>query len=89
MRLKEGFRIRPLGREFIVTAEGLGQVNFNRMIALNSSAAFLWNQVGGKDFEAEDLANLLVEKYDVGYEKALADSKSIAEKWIEAGIAEK
>jgi len=88
MKLKEGFRIRPLGREFIVTAEGLAQVNFNRMIALNSSAAFLWNEVGGKDFEAEDLAKLLVDKYEVTYEKALEDSKAIAQKWIEAGIAE-
>jgi len=61
-------------------------VNFNKMISLNASAAYLWNAVVGKEFSVEDLANLLTDQYEVDKETALRDSKAIAEKWIEAGI---
>lgn len=89
MKIKDGFRLRTLGTEYIVTAEGDRQINFNKIISLNSSAAFLWKNVEGKDFTAEDLADLLVGEYDVDRERAIEDSKAISVKWIEAGIVEK
>lgn len=88
MKLKKGFKLRPLAREFILTAEDISQVNFNKMISMNSTAAYLWEAVADKEFTAGDLAALLVEKYEVDEATALKDSESIAEKWIEAGIAE-
>ena len=39
MKLVEGFRLRQLGGEFIVTPESVAQINFNKLISLNSSAA--------------------------------------------------
>lgn len=80
--------MRPLGKEFIITAESTSQINFNKMISLNSSAAYLWQSVVDKEFTVEDLANLLVEKYEIDMEVATRDSKALAEKWIEAGIVE-
>lgn len=88
MRLKEGFRMRTLGRDVILTAEGLNSVNFNKMISLNSSAAYLWERVSDREFTPEDLAEMLMEKYDVDRDTALKDSRAVAESWIEAGIAE-
>lgn len=88
MRLKEGFRLRNLCREYIVVAEGLQQVNFNKMIALNATAAYLWQKVEGKEFTVQDLADLLTAEYEVDAETALKDSEAIAQKWMEAGIAE-
>lgn len=86
MKIAEGFRLRPLGREFIVTAENMRQMNFNKMIALNSTAAFLWKSVEGKEFTVQDLSDLLVGEYEVDRETADKDSAAIAQKWIEAGI---
>ncbi len=88
MKTVEGFRLRPLGAEFIVTGESIKQVNFNKMISLNESAAYLWREVEGKDFTVEDLARLLVERYEIDMETATKDSAAIAEKWVEAGIVE-
>jgi len=87
MKLIDGFRLRPLGKEFIVVGEGPSQVDFNKMIALNQSAAYLWKEVEGKAFTVEDLAELLVKEYEIDRELALRDSEVIAAKWIEAGIA--
>ena len=88
MKIVEGFRLRPLGKEFIVTPESVAQINLNKMISLNSSAAYLWKSVEGKEFTAETLRDLLLERYDVSEEIAMRDAENIARTWIEAGIAQ-
>ena len=88
MKIVEGFRLRPLGKEFIVTPESVAQINFNKMISLNSFAAYLWKSVEGKEFTAETLRDLLLERYDVSEEIAARDAENIARTWVEAGIAE-
>ena len=80
--------MRKLGRDYIVVGEGLKQVNFNKMIVLNETAAFLWESVSGKEFTKEELARLLTEKYDVSASVAAKDAAEVADKWLEVGIAE-
>lgn len=86
MKIIEGFVLRPLGEEYIVIGEGIAQINFNKMISLNSTAAFLWENIEGKDFTVKDLTKLLTDNYEVEEERAAADAAAIAAKWIEAGI---
>ena len=88
MKVVEGFRLREICGEFIIVPESTELVNFNKMIHLNATAAYLWEQVSGlPDFTVEQLASLLTEKYDVSDEVALKDAAAIAQKWIEIGIA--
>ncbi len=89
MRIKDGFTLRSIVGQYVVIGEGISQVNFNKMITLNDSAAYLWQSVEGKDFSVEDLTRLLTDKYDVSEEKAAADAEILAGKWIDAGIVEK
>lgn len=89
MRIKQGFKIRTVGTEHIVTGEGLAQINFNKLISLNASAAFLWKEIEGKEFDIQFLANLLVSKYNITLEQALKDALEITNSWIEVGIVEK
>ena len=86
MKIIDGFRLRKLGKEHIVVGEGLGQVNFNKMISLNESAAYLWESVEGKDFTVDDLVALLLERYDVDPEVARHDAQVLANAWLEAGV---
>ena len=88
MKIKEGFVLRRICGECVVTGEGLAQVNFNKMISLNETAAWLWEQVSGKEFTPESLAALLLDRYDVAEDVALADARKVAQAWVEAGIAE-
>ena len=74
--------------ENIVTAEGLEHINFNKLISLNATAAFLWEKVEGKDFTIEEMAQHLVEEYGIEMELALTDAGKLAQAWIDAGIAE-
>ena len=88
MRIKKGFVLRTLGDEQIVSGEGLEQINFTRLISLNHSAAYLWKEVEGKDFDAQTLAGLLVKRYTVDEATALADAQKLAETWKNAGLLE-
>ena len=88
MKLKEGFTIRPLCGEHIVVGEGLSQVNFNKMLSMNDSAAYLWEQVYGKEFTLEDLVTLLTDRYEVSGEQAMEDVKKMVAIWQEHGVLE-
>ena len=88
MKIIDGFRLRDVMGQATVIGEGVNQINFNKLIRLNSAAAFLWRQVEGKDFDESMLADLLVEEYGIDRELAEKDSKAIAAQWVEAGIVE-
>lgn len=88
MKIKEGFRMRKLGREHIVVAEGSSLVNFNKMISFNDTAAYLWEVLSGKEFTVEDIKQLLLEKYEVDEEVAGADAARLARSWAETGLVE-
>jgi hypothetical protein len=88
MKIKEGFTLRPLCGEHIVVGEGLSQVNFNKMLSMNDSAAYLWENVHGKEFSLEDLVTLLTDRYDVSAEQAMKDVKQMIAVWQEHGILE-
>lgn len=79
--------MRPLGDEFILVGEGLEQVNFNKMITMNESAAYLWQKVDGVDeFTLEDMVDFLTAEYEVSAEQAMQDCKETAESWLNAGL---
>ena len=88
MKIKDGFVLREMCGEYIVAAEGLQHINFNKLISLNSTAAFLWKALEGKEFTTEQMAELLVEEYGIDMELALTDSANLCKSWQEVGIAE-
>mgnify|MGYP003441352564 FL=1 len=88
MKIKDGFVLREMCGEHIVAGEGIEHINFNKLISLNSTAAFLWNEVIGKEFTAETMAEFLISRYGIDKELALKDSENLINAWVEAGIAE-
>lgn len=88
MKIKEGFVLREMCGEYIVAGEGLQHINFNKLISLNSTAAFLWKALVGKEFTQESMAQLLVDEYGIDMELAMTDSGNLMKSWKESGIAE-
>ena len=88
MKIRKGFVLRPLGKEYIVTAEGASLIDFNKILSLNSTAAYLWESVGESEFDATSFQKLLLDKYDVDPETALKDSQAIIKSFLEAGVLE-
>ena len=72
--------------EYIVTGEGLARVDFGKVISLNATAAYLWEQIQDKDFTPEELVDLLTARYDVDAQQARADVDKLLASWREAGL---
>ena len=89
MRAKKGFKLRNICGENIIVAEGKENIDFNNMISMNETSAFLWEQIEQKDnFDAETLTELLLDNYDVDKETALNDASELIKQWLEAEIIE-
>ena len=72
--------------EYIVTGEGLARVDFSKVISLNATAAYLWEQIQDKDFTPEELVDLLTARDDVDAQQARADVDTLLASWREAGL---
>ena len=86
MKTKQGFRLRELGGDYILIGESAELVNFNHLITFNEAAAYLWQQVEGKEFDAETLTQLLLAEYEVSEEMARRDAQATLEDWERVGI---
>ena len=89
MKIKKGFVLREVCGENVIIGEGLGAINFGKMLALNESAAWLWKQaVEMGDFTIESLAEKLCQEYDVTAEEALQDVTEIIGEWQKVNVVE-
>ena len=88
MKTKKGFVLRNVCGENIIVAEGKENIDFTKIISMNETAAYLWKNVEGKEFDSDTLMSLLINEYEVDDSTANKDAKNIAKQWIEAGIAE-
>lgn len=87
MKVIPGFALRPLGNEYLLIAESVELVNFNAMITLNESAAYLWRNVADKDdFDADTLTELLLAEYEVSPEQAHKDALATIASWQDAHL---
>lgn len=64
MKIKEGFMLRKVGDRTVVVAVGKAAEEFNGLITLNESGAFLWEELS-KGISYDDLLKKMLETYDV------------------------
>jgi hypothetical protein len=89
MKIKNGFVLRQVCGENVIVGEGLGAIDFGKMLALNETAAWLWQQaVAMGDFTVDALAQKLCDEYEVSLDEAKADVKSIVDEWTAVGVIE-
>lgn len=88
MKVKKGFVLRNICGENIIVAEGKENIDFTKIISMNESSAFLWNNVKDTEFDAETLKTLLCGEYEVDDATAAKDAKALLAKWQDAGIVE-
>lgn len=86
MRIKDGFELREICGENIILSHGIENVDFTKIISLNETAAFLWNEAIGRDFDEAMLTAALRESYEVDEATAAADVRRVLEQWQEIGL---
>lgn len=89
MKLKSGYVLREVCGEQVIMGEGLGALNFGRLLCLNETAAMLWKRaVELGDFSIDALTESLCQVYDVAPERAKADVAVIVDQWQKVGVIE-
>ena len=87
MKIKKGFNLRTICGQEAIVAEGIENIDFSNIIQLNEPAAYLWKALQEMpSFTTEDMAQLLMEEYEVSHDIALRDMLSLAGQWKEADI---
>lgn len=79
MKLRTDCKIRKIAGESVIVRMGKLNVDMTRVISLNSTSEWLWEQIGNEEFDVEKVADLLTAEYEVEREVALLD----AQKWVE------
>ncbi len=88
MKLKEGFGLRDVCGEKVLVAEGIENIDYSKIISLNETAAYLWENLVHKEFQVEDMVDLLQQEYEVPADVALHDCADLLKQWLKAGLAE-
>ena len=83
MKIKNGFILRKVGKQYVVAATGEASRNFNGMIRLNDEAAFAFGLLQGGITE-DGLVAELMDKYGYGEEETRADVAQFLAKLKEA-----
>lgn len=86
MKIKEGFKLRTICGQNVISGEGSANVNYSSLISLNDTAAYLFKNLEGKDFTEETAVDLLLQEYEVDAETAAKDVKALIAKWLEIGL---
>ena len=79
MKILEKYKVREMAGEHIIVMPGRYGADMTRVVALNPTSLYLWEQLAGREFDLEEVARLLVEQYEIDPETARTD----AEKWVE------
>lgn len=85
MKLKDGFVLRSVGGHSIVVPVGAQVVDFNCMITLNETGAFLW-QLLQSERTAQELTEALLAEYEVDAAVAEADVAQFLKKLQQAEL---
>lgn len=87
VKIKEGFILKEMAGSWVVVPVGDNMVNFQMMITLNESGAFLWKELLTEKTERELVAALLSE-YDTDEATAEADVKEFLQSLADKGVLE-
>lgn len=85
MKIKDNFMLREISGAWVVVPVGQASVDFNGLINLNETAAFMWQGLSNNITPCE-LVSAITEKYDVSKEKAEADVSAFIDKLREADL---
>lgn len=87
MKIKEGYMLREAAGETLVVPFGEEALNFQGIISLNETGAFLWNQLE-QGCEQDALVKALLNAYEIDADTASNDVKDFVEKVKKAGVVD-
>lgn len=86
MKIKEGLFLRKVGRQYMLVDEAADQVSLTNVYTMNGTAAFLWEKIGGQEFDTDILVAWICEQYDAETTVVEKDVKALVDEWKRLGL---
>lgn len=87
MKIRKGFVLREIADSIVVVPTGELVSEFKGMITLNSTGKFIWELLK-EDNTIEEIAQKLIEKYNIDKDKAKMDAEKFVQTLRDAKIIE-
>ena len=87
MKIKEGFMLREVAGSYVVVPVGQASIDFNGMMNLNETGAFLFEKLL-KGCTEDELVEAMLSEYEVDEDLARSDIKVFVERVSEEGLLE-
>ena len=88
MKIKNDLVLRHIGRDYIVINPRKDMVDMTDVYTLNETAAWLWQQLGHKEFTLSQVVHLILQHYKTEHEQAERDARSLIRLFRENGLLE-
>ena len=87
MKRKEGFVLREVCGEKVIVGEGLGAIDFGKLVSVNETAAWIWDKAGEQgEFTVDSICEALCDNYEVDPATARRDVEGLLDQWLKLGI---
>ncbi|MDV2446941.1 hypothetical protein ATE49_13775 [Elizabethkingia miricola] len=86
MKLREDLMLRHLGDEYVIIDPEQDMVDMSKVYTLNETAAFLWKELQGKEFNVETVTEVLLNYYNVEYVVAEKDAQRLVHDFEKQGL---
>ena len=86
MKLNENLILREVAGEYMIVNPFSETMDMTQILTLNETAAWLWQQAEGKEFDEAYLVDCLCEEYDVDRETAATDASNFVMQLLQHGM---
>lgn len=86
MKLKQGLKLRQVGKHYMIVDARGEEVNLASVFTLNEVAARLWERAAEGDFTETHLVEWVCRRYEVDRNLAEVDVKALVDQWREYGL---
>lgn len=87
MKINNEFVMREIAGDYVVVPVGSTVADFNKLITLNDTGAFLWERLN-EEVGVNELTDMLVKEYEVNRETAETDVKDFIKLLTDYGVIE-
>ncbi len=86
-RFKKGFELKDIAGELLLLPRGADTVDYNYVTVFNEAGALIYRAMDDY-IDTDTLAQMLVDKYSIGFDEARADTQAYIDKMLNEGIIE-
>lgn len=88
MIINPKFKLRETAGEYYIMVQGAQAGDTSRVVSLNETSVYLWFALQQRQFELEDVVQLLLDQYVVDAATALQDARTWLQQLNSFGVLE-